>query len=30
DLNQNQFIPSHKINIKRRIDNRHQILGGGE
>ncbi|CAF2956266.1 unnamed protein product, partial [Rotaria sp. Silwood2] len=30
DLNQNQFIPSHKINIKRQIDNRHQILGGGE
>jgi len=30
NLNQNQFIPTDKINIKQRIENRHQILGGGE
>lgn len=30
DFNQNQFIPSNRINIKQKIDTRHQILGGGE
>jgi hypothetical protein len=30
DMNQNQFIPMHQINIKRRLENRKQIVGGGE
>ena len=30
NLKQNQFIPTHKISIKQRIDNRHQIHGSGE
>ena len=30
DLNRNQFIPSENINIKQRIDNRYQIIHGGE
>ena len=30
NLKQNQFIPTHKINIKQRIENRHQIRSGGE
>ncbi|CAF1367902.1 unnamed protein product [Adineta steineri] len=30
DIHQNQCIPSHNITIEQRIENRHQILGGGE
>ena len=30
DLNQNQFIPMHQIQIKRKVDCRTQLLGGGE
>ncbi|CAF2083900.1 unnamed protein product [Rotaria magnacalcarata] len=30
DINQNQFIPMHQINIKRRLESRKQIVGGGE
>lgn len=30
NLNQNLFIPNEKIHIKNRIENRHQLLGGGE
>ncbi|CAF0736080.1 unnamed protein product [Adineta steineri] len=30
DMNQNQFIPMHQINIKRRLESRKQIVGGGE
>jgi hypothetical protein len=30
DMNQNQFIPMHQINIKKRLESRKQIVGGGE
>ncbi len=30
NLNPNLFIPNEKIHIKNRIENRHQLLGGGE
>jgi hypothetical protein len=30
DLNQNQVISSQNINIKQRVDNKHQIINGGE
>ncbi len=30
NLNQNLFISNERINIKKRIENRHQIIGGGE
>jgi hypothetical protein len=30
DMNQNQFIPMHHINIKRKFESRKQIVGGGE
>jgi hypothetical protein len=30
DMNQNQFIPMHQINIKRKLESRKQIVGGGE
>jgi len=30
NLNQNLFIQNERINIKKRIENRHQIIGGGE
>jgi hypothetical protein len=30
NLNQNQFIPSQSFDIKRRLENRHQIINGGE
>jgi hypothetical protein len=30
DMNQNQFIPMNQINIKRKLESRKQILGGGE
>ena len=30
DLKENQFLPSHLIQLKQRIDNRHQTLAGGE
>ncbi|CAF1306945.1 unnamed protein product [Rotaria sordida] len=30
DMNQNQFIPMHQINIKRKLEPRKQIVGGGE
>ena len=30
DLNAIQFIPNHQIHVKRRVDNRRQILGDGE
>jgi hypothetical protein len=30
DMNQNQFIPLHQINIKRKLESRKQIVGGGE
>jgi len=30
NFNQNLFISNQKINIQRRIENQHQIIGGGE
>ncbi|CAF3586766.1 unnamed protein product [Rotaria socialis] len=30
DLKQSQFVSSQNINIKQRIENQHQIVGGGE
>jgi hypothetical protein len=30
DMNQNQFIPMHQINIKKKFESRKQIVGGGE
>lgn len=30
DMNQKQFIPGHSLHIRQRVENRHQILGGGE
>jgi hypothetical protein len=30
DMNQNQFLPLKQINIKKRIESRKQIVGGGE
>ncbi|CAF1589518.1 unnamed protein product [Adineta ricciae] len=30
DMNQNQFIPMHQINIKRKLEARKQVVGGGE
>lgn len=30
DMNQNQFIPMNQINIKRKLELRKQVIGGGE
>ncbi|UJR14931.1 hypothetical protein I4U23_001913 [Adineta vaga] len=30
DTSQHQFIPSHHVYITQRVENRHQIFGGGE
>lgn len=30
DMNENQFLPMHQIKIKKRLDIRKQLVGGGE